>query len=483
MDNILPYALPISFALVVLVLLVSRSKLKNQIKKASSKAIELEDKAKEADKRENSLLAELSSIKTELDKAENDLIRFQKIRDIEQHIADLTDEQASVNQSIEELRSSYSFKKKVYNELAERVAIFNEQIELAEYGYYEPHFGFETSAQYKEKLEKIKSYQKSLIKQKAHISCSANWEVSGSKSEGKKFTNRIIKLTSRAYNAECDAAMEKVKWNNAYQMLERLDKSFADINKANETNQVQISLDYHNLKRDELRLRHEMKEKIQQERDHEKELRAQAAEEKRLLKEIADAQKEEDKYQKLLAKAELQAQKLSGEKLDQLNSEMEKLKQELEEAHSRNERAKSMAEQTKAGFVYVISNLGSFGENVYKIGMTRRLEPMDRVKELGDASVPFTFDVHAMIYTDNAPELEKDLHREFESTRVNMVNYHKEFFRTSLDAIKAAAAQRDPAAEFYETAEAKEYRESLAIRAKKENQKQQDTREAFPEAI
>lgn len=140
-----------------------------------------------------------------------------------------------------------------------------------------------------------------------------------------------------------------------------------------------------------------------------------------------------------------------------------------------------MAEQTKVGHVYVISNIGSFGKDVYKIGMTRRLEPLDRVKELGDASVPFLFDVHAMIYTENAPELEKSLHTEFNQRRLNLVNNRKEFFNVNLEEIEKAVQDKDVDAEFYLTAEARQYRESQAIREQKIEQKEKAIE--YPEVI
>ena len=143
---------------------------------------------------------------------------------------------------------------------------------------------------------------------------------------------------------------------------------------------------------------------------------------------------------------------------------IEQLKQDLEEAHSKNERAKSMAQQTKSGHVYVISNIGSFGENVYKIGMTRRLEPLDRVRELGDASVPFIFDVHAMIYSKDAPALENTLHKVFDTKRVNLVNTRKEFFNVNLEEVEKEAKKISKEVEFIKTIEAKDYKESRAIR-------------------
>ena len=120
----------------------------------------------------------------------------------------------------------------------------------------------------------------------------------------------------------------------------------------------------------------------------------------------------------------------------------------------------------KAGYVYVISNIGSFGENVYKIGMTRRLEPMERIDELGGASVPFKFDVHAMIFSDNAPALEAALHRAFENKKLNMVNRRREFFNVTLDEIEEVVKKNyDKTVEFVRLPEAEQYRESLKMKA------------------
>ena len=139
------------------------------------------------------------------------------------------------------------------------------------------------------------------------------------------------------------------------------------------------------------------------------------------------------------------------------------MEQRLLEAQANKERATSRAQMTRSGHVYIISNIGSFGEDVYKIGMTRRLDPMDRVRELGDASVPFQFDVHAVIYSENAPTLENALHRAFHHRRVNRVNERKEFFRVTLDEIAEVVRQHHGEIEFTQMAEAKEYRQSLAI--------------------
>ena len=141
-----------------------------------------------------------------------------------------------------------------------------------------------------------------------------------------------------------------------------------------------------------------------------------------------------------------------------------------------------MAEQTRAGHIYVISNIGSFGEGIYKIGMTRRLEPMDRVRELGDASVPFLFDTHAMIYCEDAPSVEKALHNSFDKRRVNRANERKEFFRVSLEDIETEIRKVDPDADFSTGIEAQEYHETLEV-IKAENQTLEEVSDAFPAVI
>jgi len=152
-----------------------------------------------------------------------------------------------------------------------------------------------------------------------------------------------------------------------------------------------------------------------------------------------------------------------------LTGTITKLKEQLAEAEARGQRALSMAQQTKQGHVYVISNIGSFGDNVFKVGLTRRLEPIDRVKELGNASVPFEFDVHAMIHSENAPELEKELHQGFAQYQVNKINPRKEFFRIPISAIKDKIDELGYEVHWTMKAEATQYRESVQIEKKLDN--------------
>lgn len=394
--------------------------------------------------------------------------KYSNIIDIDTEVAKAIQEKEKNNKEIENLRESYKEKKVIYDKLIKKVAIFDEEIELAELGFYKPHYDFDTSEKYKEEISEIKTKQKEMLSEKTAIYCTTEWTVEGSKAKGRTMTNRGIRLTARAFNNECDSAITSVKWNNAERMEQRIEKAFDAINKLNESNHLYISSEYLDLKIEELRLSHEYKEKKQQEKEEQAEIRQQMRDEAKLLQELEQAQKDEDKYQKLLLKAKTDAEKATGSKLENLMKSIEQLKQDLEEAHSKNERAKSMAQQTKSGHVYIISNIGSFGENVYKIGMTRRLEPLDRVKELGDASVPFIFDVHAMIYSKDAPALENTLHKVFDIKRVNLVNTRKEFFNVTLEEIEEEAKKVSKDVEFIKTIEAKDYKESRAIRMQRE---------------
>lgn len=366
------------------------------------------------------------------------------------------------------LRESYKTKKSIYDKLLEEIAIYDEEIELIELGFYKPHFDFDTSERFKQAITEIKNNQKTMMKNKVAITCNTEWALEGSKAKGRTMTNRGIKLTARAFNNECDVAAANIRWNNALRMEQRIQKAFDSINKLNESNHIIISPHYLELKLKELRLTHEYKEKKQQEKEEQAEIRRQMREEAKLQEEVESAIKEEEKYETLLAKAKAEAENAAGAKLSKLQEKIALLDKELAEAQEKAQRAKSMAQQTKAGHVYVISNIGSFGENVYKIGMTRRLEPLDRVKELGDASVPFSFDVHAMIHSENAPELENLLHKKFDTSRLNLVNRRKEFFNVQLDEIQKEALKLFPEAEFIETAEARQYKESLSIIAQRE---------------
>jgi len=348
------------------------------------------------------------------------------------------------------------------------LASVEEALDIQSFGFYSPKYGFEEVAQYVARLATIRAEQKRLITDDLAAPCDTTWTVGGSKAEGKKMVRQQAKLMLRAFNGECDAAIAKVKYDNVTTLEERLRKAFEQINKLGEVQRVFVSARYFDLKMAELHLVHEHREKVQEEKEEQKRIREQMKEEQRAQAEIdrakAEAEKEEAQSAAALAKAqaELAVIEAAGKHNDKLEALVSRLESELKEALDRKAKAIARAQLTKSGHVYVLSNIGSFGEGVYKIGMTRRLEPLERVDELGDASVPFPFDVHAIIYAEDAPGLENRLHRAFVERRVNLVNARKEYFRVTLDEIRVEVEKAHGLVTFLLDPPAEEYRKTLA---------------------
>jgi hypothetical protein len=319
------------------------------------------------------------------------------------------------------------------SKLREEFKALDEEANLQSFGVYKPRYDFVTSARYQTELERIRGRQKQMIQGKVAAVCQVEWTVNGNRGEGRKQINHTLKLILRAFNGESDAAIAKVRYNNVHVMEARIRKAFEGINGLVGVQQCQIVTQYRDLKLEELFLAHEYQEKLQEEKEEQRRVREQMREEeiaqRELLKAQTDAEREEQRYAEALRKASEEAERAVGAKQEKLLGQIDELQRLLSEAHTNKERAIARAQMTRSGHVYVISNVGSFGEQVYKIGMTRRLDPMDRVRELGDASVPFHFDVHAIIFSEDAPGLENKLHRAFHQRRVNMVNERKEFFR------------------------------------------------------
>lgn len=398
-------------------------------------------------------------------------------------VARLSAEVAELDARLSDLRRSYAEKKAIFDRLAGEVAIFDERLAFAEMGVYEPHFDFDTSEDFKDAINRVRDRQKAMVSDKTAVVCPMQWTVDGSVSKGKTMTDRNIRLTLRAFNSECDAAISNTRWNNANAMEKRIENARNQIDKHNASNRVEITDPYFRLKLEELRLTHEYREKVKQEREERADDAKAAREEQKLIREMERAEEEEARYQRMLEKARTEAASVVGPKLEAYTQQIEILERDLAEAHAKVERARAIAEMTRTGYVYVISNVGSFGPDFVKIGLTRRLEPADRIRELGDASVPFLFDTHAMIYSDDAPSLERALHTEFAAQRINATNMRKEFFRVSIEDVEAAVKRLAPAAAFFRDIEAQEYRETMALRNSQLAEQAAAADLFFPQAI
>jgi len=353
--------------------------------------------------------------------------------------------------------------------LQKEISLLEENLEDISFGLYKPHFNFKTSDEYKIALEKLRDDERQLIRNGKAALCRTQWTVGNSRKDGERMTKQYTKLLLRAFNGECDAAVANVSWNNAGRMEERIKKAFEALNQLGNVMQMSLTEQFLQLRLNELRLTYEYEEKRNQEKQEQKRIAEQIREEERAQQEIekakAQAEQEEQEYEKALSKAREEALKATGTQLEKLTVQISSFEAKLDEARQNKQRAIARAQLTKSGFVYVISNIGSFGERIFKIGMTRRLEPMDRIDELSNASVPFPFDLHAMLYSDNAPELETALHKLVADRQVNLVNPRKEFYRDiELEEIEAYVKNRGLSAQFIRVPEAKEYRQSLAQR-------------------
>lgn len=330
------------------------------------------------------------------------------------------------------------------------------------------HFSFSdydglTSEECKNKLSLLKVNESELIKSNRAINIISNDNTT------KKVINNNQKQILRLFNCECDNVLLNLSVKNIDASRSKVQKSFETINNIFSTDGMSINKELLELKLEELNLIYTYELKKEQELAQQKAIKEQMIEEEKVRREIerekAKLEKDQMQCNNEISKLLQYLQKTENDiekqlYIDKIKELEEKLKQlEIDKATVLEREANA-----RAGYVYVISNIGSFGEDIFKIGMTRRLEPMDRIKELSSASVPFEFDVHAMIFSTDAPTLETSLHQHFEKLSVNKVNLRKEFFKVSIDEIESFVKENyNNTVEFTKTALAKEYRQSLQI--------------------
>lgn len=362
--------------------------------------------------------------------------------------------------------------KQKLKQLKAQIIEFDDELLYQNFGLYTPIYNLMTSSLYKQQITKCRDKQKQMVKNKTAATCSTSWTVNNSVREGRKMVNQSIKLLIRCFNDECDALISKVKFNNYDSIKKRIERSFNLLNELNSSQMITLNYNYLLLKLEELALCYEYEQKKNQEKE---ELRAKKEEEReqaKLIKEIEEARKKIKKEQNhymtqlkyLNDQIDIEVNKERLEFLLQKKADVENNLIDLDKALKDVDYREA---NQKAGYVYVISNIGAFGENVYKIGMTRRLNPQERIDELGGASVPFKFDIHALIFSDDAPSLETSLHRAFDDKKVNMANNRKEFFNVTLDEIKKVINDNyDKTVDFVDVPSAQQYRESLKMKEK-----------------
>lgn len=335
-----------------------------------------------------------------------------------------------------------------------------EDVLLQEVGAYHYSHPLDTSVEYKEALKALRLELRACITSGGALTGTERWSINGSFSDGERMVRDLGKLMLRAYNTEADNVVRTLRPYKLESSIERLSRLRASITKLGAAMELRVTEEYHGLRVREIELTADYQEKREEEKQRAREererLREEQAAERELAREHERLEKEKSHYesaiQALVERGEVEAAESAKAKLEEISSALQGIVDR--EANIR------------AGYVYVISNLGAFGDGVVKIGMTRRLEPMDRVRELGDASVPFRFDVHAIIFSDDAVSLERALHDRFADRRLNLVNPRREFFAVTPADVKDALMELcGELLSYSEQAEALEWRQSNVERS------------------
>ena len=387
--------------------------------------------------------------------------QYKMIEDANAYKATLEAECNAVSQQTENLKSEQqSIRMNMQNEkqsLQQELEWLNRNITLA---YITTPIVEETitSEEYKTQYSMITLKEKEMIKNSTAITIT-NYTMS------KKETSSNIRQLLRCFNAEADVQIASVTFKNIETVKNRIQKSFEALNKLFVLNGVQINQEFFRIKLEEADFMYKIAYQKEQERLQQKAIREQMIEEEKVRREIekekAKVEKEETHFKQEIDNLMKRLHVASEIEKQLYVDKIRELEEKLKEVEESKKNVLEREQNTRAGYVYIISNIGSFGENVYKIGMTRRLDPMDRINELSSASVPFEFDVHAMIFSDDAPALETTLHNAFSDRRVNMVNKRKEFFRVNLFEIEKVVKENfNATVHFTMTAEAAQYRET-----------------------
>lgn len=374
-----------------------------------------------------------------------------------------TSKKYDFSKEIEEEKLDFDKKKEIINEELETV---KDELNILNNDLIKKYYNFSdysniTSQECRNKLMLLKQHEKDLRQQERDVIIQ-NKDIRTGKTE-----QNIIRQMLRTFNAECDNILFNISIKNIDSAKRQIEKSFETINKLYKVDSAALQNRLLEIKLEQATLMYTYELKYQQEKDIQKAIKEQMVEEAKAQREIDEQKKkiekdlqqhmgEVNRLMKYLQKSQIDAEKqLYMDKIKELEDKIKLLESNKELVLEREANA-------RAGFVYIISNIGSFGEDIYKIGMTRRLEPMDRIHELSSASVPFEFDVHAMIFSSDAPELENMLHKHFADRAVNKVNPRKEFFNVSIDEIeKVVKEEYNNTVKFTKIPVAKEYRQSI----------------------
>lgn len=333
----------------------------------------------------------------------------------------------------------------------------NDALLLQQVGIYEYHHPLENAEAYRERLTDLNERIRACIRDDKAILASDRFAFNNSLAQGHKMVSDFSKLMLRAYNAESDSCVRSLRAGTSAAAVKRLESASESIAKLGRMMEMRVADEYHQLRVEEITLTSDYLMKLQEEKEDAREERERLREERKVEAELAA---EREKLNKERAHYANSINSLVSQGKHDEAAELQTQLTQIDEAIAQND---YRAANIRAGYVYVISNIGAFGPNVVKIGLTRRLEPMDRIRELGDASVPFPFDVHAIYFSDDAVTLENQLHEEFSTRRVNQVNHRREHFFATPEMVRASLISRvGNLLEFQDIPEATQYNMSRA---------------------
>jgi Domain of unknown function (DUF4041)/T5orf172 domain len=430
-----------------------------------------------ARKRAEELHAEVARLRTELNRlGALDISQLDQLRhQLEAQVADqrsqlaaaekahqarldqLTTEQATFSkEQLAETQAQLSVAHVELSELQTQVAVTREEAVLQEVGIYQYRHPLTDALAYKAELARLQDSIKAMAtRDGGAVSATTTWTVNGSAAQGRSMVREYSKLMLRAYNAEADNLVRSLRPYKLATAIDRLNKVALTIERLGKTMSIKISDPFHKLRIRELELTADFLEKQAEEREREREEKARLREERQAQLEIQRERERlvRERQHHLNALAALVARG-DAEGAERLKLQLQDVDKAIADVDYR-------AANIRAGYVYVISNVGSFGPNVVKVGMTRRLDPRDRVRELSDASVPFNFDVHALFFSADAVGIETKMHQLLVDRRVNRVNSRREFFyATPAEAEQHLKTLAGEILEFIELPEALEYRQS-----------------------
>lgn len=404
--------------------------------------------------KDEALESKLEQLKQRIKYRQNELEQLEKSIGIATEIADL--ERELHNRKIE------------LKNIRDEINQANDELGIQEFGFFERQYNFSDSTKYKDRLDTLRMKQKELVKNGFAAIIVSQMTLDGSVKKGEAMQKQLAKALIRGFNGEADALLVKVSVSNVDNKVTALRKAYEQLNKMYTRNKVKLTLEYLDSKIEELRLAAEYELQKQEEKELLREQRAKEREDKKLQAEIKVKRKQLEKDRKHIQKV---IANLNESLKSATENEIENIKQQISEYDNKLLELDEIEEDidyreghATAGYVYVISNIGAFGEDIFKIGVTRRLDPMERIKELGNASVPFKFDVHALVFSEEAFALESELHSKFEQYKVNKVNGRKEYFKVPFAKIKEVLDEhKDLTVELTERPEAFEYRQSLLL--------------------